>query len=254
MKSPLVIANWKLHGNKNILFNFIKKIINKINKIKKCQLAIAPPLLYLEFLKNLILNKKIFLAAQNVDKNINGPFTGEISAEMLKDIGVKYVIIGHSERRKFHNETNELVSKKFFSIKSSNLIPVICVGETYKDKQNGITEKVCIAQIDLIYQKYGILAFKNTIIAYEPLWSIGTGISAKSKDIKHISKYIKNYFLDKNENIGKNIHIIYGGSVNEKNTKEILLIPNIDGLLVGSASLKEETLSSIIEIANSIIK
>lgn len=252
MKKPLVIANWKLYGSKNILYNFIKKIIKKLKKIKRCQLAIAPPLVYLEFLKNLTLNEKIFLAAQNVDKNINGSFTGEISAEMLKDIGVTYVIIGHSERREFHKETNELISKKFISIKYSKLIPVICIGETYKDKKNGNTKKVCIEQIDLIYKKYGILVFKDTIIAYEPIWSIGTGKSATPKDIESISRYIRNYFLEKNENIGKNIFILYGGSVNEKNTKEILLLSNIDGLLVGSASLKEETLSSIIEIADNI--
>ncbi|UDG80410.1 triose-phosphate isomerase [Candidatus Annandia pinicola] len=246
MRKFLVIGNWKLNGNKKFLINFINNFKKK--KIpKNCDIVIAPPLLYLDMLNYLTLNSNIYLGAQNVDININGPFTGDISVEMLKDIGVKYVIIGHSERRFNYYENNFTVLKKFILLKKNNLIPVICIGENYKEKKNNLTKKVCINQIEIIIKKLGINALKNTVIAYEPIWAIGTGKSATPEYVQNINNFIRSYIYNYSKSIAKNIIIQYGGSVNENNAKSFYLQPDINGLLIGNSSLKINSFIGIIK-------
>lgn len=244
MYKPLIIGNWKLNGNKNMINKFIfdlKKIINKLENIK---LVIAPPLIYLEHFQNLILHTKFSLAAQNVDINKIGPFTGETSIDMLKDIGIKYVIIGHSERRIFHNESDNLIAKKFFIVKSSGLIPVLCIGESENDYKNKKTKEVCMKQIDSILSINKIESLENSVIAYEPIWAIGKGISASIKKIKKTISFIRNYIESKKKDISKKLIIQYGGSVNKNNAKIILKQGNANGLLVGNSSLTVDFFSS----------
>lgn len=240
MHKPLIVGNWKLNGSKNMIKKFVfdlKKVINRLNNIN---LVIAPPLIYLDYFYKLVSDNQIFLAAQNVDVHNSGAFTGEISAEMLKDIGVKYVIIGHSERRIFHDENENLIAKKFSIVKDSGLIPIICIGETSTENKNGQTEAICIKQINSILKENGIESLADSIIAYEPIWAIGTGKSANLQQIQYIIKFIRNYIANKDINVSKKVIIQYGGSVNKNNAQTILNQPDIDGLLVGSSSLNSE--------------
>ena len=250
MKKFLIIANWKLHGSIKIISDFLEFLkLNISIYLKKNIVVIAPPTIYLERVKKYISDMNVFLCSQNVDINLKGAFTGETSILMLQDIGVKYVIVGHSERRLFHNETNHIVAKKFCLIKKSNLIPILCIGETEYDKNNGQTKKIITEQLDCIFKSFGETAFRNAVIAYEPLWAIGTGVSADPKSVQYIHKFIKNYVAQHDLISMKNITILYGGSVNYSNAKEFIKQPDINGLLIGSASLYSSEFLKIIEVA-----
>ncbi|AMA64974.1 Triosephosphate isomerase [Candidatus Arsenophonus lipoptenae] len=249
MHYPLIIGNWKLNGNTKIIEEFVQILHKKLNNITKCNIVIAPPTIYLSQVKKALTGSNIELSAQDVDINISGAFTGETSAEMLKDIGVKYTIIGHSERRIHHKETNEQISKKFLILKSKELIPILCIGDTQEEYNSGKTEKVCINQIDIILNKLGIHAFKNTVIAYEPIWAIGSGKSASPTHAQAVHKHIRNYLAKENYSIAKQVIIQYGGSVNANNAAEFFIQPDIDGVLVGSASLNLDSFMSIIYAA-----
>lgn len=253
MKKFIVAGNWKLNGSNIFTFNFISKLqeyllVNSIyNKI-----VLAPPIMYANNIKNNIQHEKFFLAAQNVDINISGAFTGDISASMLKDIGVKYVIIGHSERRKFHQENDLYIAKKFKIIKNQGLIPILCIGENIDDHSSNKTEIICRKQIDKVFQICGKHAFKNSIIAYEPIWAIGSGNAASIKSVKKVNQFIKTYIFD-NSIINKNDIIVqYGGSVNENNIQSFFEQEEIDGVLLGNSSLIYDTFIKIINYVNLI--
>ncbi|CRK85499.1 Triosephosphate isomerase [Candidatus Providencia siddallii] len=249
MRRPLIIGNWKLHGNTNMVNNLIIDILKKINNIKNCDIAIAPPAIYLSQAKNILNNSCIFLAAQNVDINSNGAFTGEISARMLKDIGVKYIIIGHSERRYFHKESDEFIIKKFAAVLEQDLIPVLCIGETEFENKSGKTKDICSRQIDAIINSLGVDVFQNSVIAYEPIWAINTNKSANPTQIQLIHNFIRSYISKKNNFISEQVIIQYGGSVDDKNALELFNQKDIDGVLVGRASLKADIFVKIIKIA-----
>ncbi|MBK4764876.1 MAG: triose-phosphate isomerase [Pantoea sp. Brub] len=249
MIEPLIIGNWKLNGNQLILQKFIKTLNKELKDIKNCQIAIAPPMLYLAQAKQLISNHKIKLCAQNVDIHLHGAFTGETSAQMLKDIGVEYVIIGHSERRIHHRENDQYISKKYAIAKLFNLMPIICIGETEKEHNQGKTEEICKYQIDAILDSQGIIAFENSIIAYEPIWAIGTNHSADPKQVQDIHEFIRYYLAKKSKVISEQVIIQYGGSVNEKNANLLLDQQDINGLLIGTHSLNEKKFMQIIKAA-----
>ncbi|QJC37721.1 triose-phosphate isomerase [Enterobacteriaceae endosymbiont of Donacia bicoloricornis] len=254
MTKFLIIANWKLNGN----YKFINKNINLIKKkiyksLYFCNLSIAPPYIYLGYINNLLKNTSISLTAQNVDIHTKGSFTGEISIKMLKDVGVKYVIIGHSERRFFHNENNDIISKKFILIKNNGLIPILCLGETEKQKKRNETEKICIQQINSILENSNINILNKTIIAYEPIWAIGSGKNANINEIQKTILFIKKYISSLNSEIVKNIYFLYGGSVNVSNLDIFLQEKTINGLLIGKASLTIENFISLVKKAEKTI-
>jgi triosephosphate isomerase len=248
MKKKIIIANWKLNGNKI----FVKKFIEKINSINKnflnyTKIILSPPIIYIEKMYKSIKNKKIHFASQNVDYHYQGAFTGEISPHMINEIGAQYVILGHSERRKNHFENNFLIAKKFYSIKKNNLIPILCIGETEKEKEKGLTKEIIISQINEIFLKCGKNAFNNTLIAYEPIWAIGTGQNASPENVNKIMKFIKKYIIQKSSNKNINLNMQYGGSVSPNNVKRIVEQKYIDGVLVGSGSLNYKNFLKIIQ-------
>ncbi|WMC19614.1 MAG: triose-phosphate isomerase [Enterobacteriaceae bacterium PC38] len=251
MKKPLIIANWKLNGNQYFVNIFLEKLCYKLKK-KKYNISIAPSSIYLNKAIQKTKNSCIKICAQNVDINKFGAFTGDISAEMLKNMGVKYVLIGHSERRIYHKETNKEILKKFEIIKRNNLIPILCIGETLKEKINKKTKDICLNQINLIIKNLGIKAFKNSIIAYEPIWAIGSKIPIKIQEIQKVHNFIRSKIKLYNKKISKNIIIQYGGSVNHKNAKQILKQPDINGILIGNASLNFNNFIKIIKIIYNI--
>jgi len=247
-KYPIIIANWKLNGSKEKLKTFFKKLqINlflKEKKIKKT-ILLAIPNIYLDYSKKIIskLNLPVTLSAQNMDVHEEGAFTGETSPNMLIDIGINYTILGHSERRIHHSESNSLISRKFFLSIKKNIIPILCIGENKLEKKSNKTEQSLKIQLDCIFKNKEIYTKKNElkntpiIIAYEPTWSIGSGISADPNEVQKISEFIKNYIYSLTKKEKNKIYVLYGGSIDEKNVKYFLKQPNIDGCLVGNASL-----------------
>ncbi|MCW5197708.1 triose-phosphate isomerase [Buchnera aphidicola] len=251
MLKPIIIANWKLNGDKILVQKFIKKISFDYKKyFKKNTIILSPPIIYIEYMKKCMKNLKLSFAVQNVDYNYQGAFTGEISTYMVQEIGAKYVILGHSERRKNHFENNLLVAKKFYCTKINNLIPILCIGETKNEKKSGLTKSILKKQIDEIFLICGKNAFNNTLIAYEPIWAIGTGTNASPILINKILKFIKKYIIYKSDNTNIKFYMQYGGSVSTENIKDIICQKYVDGVLIGSGSLNYKNFLKMIQISS----
>ncbi|CAL4321667.1 Triosephosphate isomerase [Buchnera aphidicola (Thelaxes suberi)] len=256
MKKKTIIANWKLNGNKTMITDFLLNLHKHLTleELHLLNIVIAFPNIYLNFAANILsdLGLNISLCAQDVSYHSIGSFTGETSVHMLKENQVKYVIVGHSERRLYHNETDLVILKKFIKIKDANLIPILCIGETLKDKQNQKTNTILQNQLEKLIKKFGNTILNNSIIAYEPIWAIGSGQSAQIEEICQVHNFIKKYITSFNEvtnnsTILNNFAIHYGGSVNEKNIDIFMNKNNIDGVLVGNASLMSGSFIKIIK-------
>ncbi|WP_410012712.1 triose-phosphate isomerase [Sodalis sp. C49] len=249
MRYPLVMGNWKLNGSKRLVNDLIAALRTELNGVTGCGVAIAPPVVYLEQAKRQLAGSQLALGAQNVDTNLSGAFTGEVSAEMLKDIGAKYIIIGHSERRTYHKESDELIAEKFAVLKEAGLIPVLCIGESEAENEAGETEAVCARQLDAVLNAMGAKAFDNAVIAYEPIWAIGTGKSATPAQAQAVHKFIRGHIAKHDAAVAEQVIIQYGGSVNAGNAAELFTQPDIDGALVGGASLKADAFAVIVKAA-----
>ena len=233
--SSFFVANWKLNGN----FQFIDEFINNLSLPKdnsKC-VVICPTAIHLDYISK---NKNgFYVGAQNVSEHEEGAYTGEISVHSLSDLNVNFCIIGHSERRQIFQEKNEEINRKSERLIGNDLIPIICIGETLEQKEKGITKKVLEEQ--LMNSVPSSSNFENTIIAYEPVWAIGTGLTPTIEDIDETHRYIREH----NDKLNK-YKILYGGSVKASNAKEITGLPNVDGALIGGASLKPQEFSMIL--------
>lgn len=255
MRKPIIIANWKLNGDKNLVRKFINKInIDYKKYFKKNKIIISPPIIYIEHMKKNMKNLNLSFAVQDIGYNYQGAFTGEISTYMVKEIGAKYAILGHSERRKYHFENDSLIAKKFYCAKTNHLIPILCIGETKNEKKLGLTKNILQKQIDKIFKICGENAFHNTLIAYEPIWAIGTGESASPKLINKILKFIKNYIIYKSNSTDIKFYMQYGGSVSIKNIKDIIYQKYVDGVLIGSGSLDYKNFLEMIKISSKYYK
>jgi len=244
------MGNWKLNGSRHMVNELIANLRKELSGVDGCGVAIAPPAIYLDQAKHAVSGSHIALGAQNVDVNLSGAFTGETSAEMLKDIGAKYIIIGHSERRTYHAESDEFIAKKFAVLKEQGLIlPVLCIGETEAENEAGKTEEVCARQIDAVLKTQGASAFEGVVIAYEPVWAIGTGKSATPAQAQAVHKFIRDHIAKVDADIANQVIIQYGGSVNAANAAELFTQPDIDGALVGGASLKADAFAVIVKAA-----
>ena len=246
-RRPLVMGNWKLNGFKAFTKELIEGLKAELHDVTGCDVAIAPPVMYLGTAEAALSGcgcscggkSVIQLGAQNVDINVKGAFTGDISSEMLKDFGAKYIIIGHSERRTYHKESDEFVAKKFGALKEAGLVPVLCIGETEAENEAGKTQEVCARQIDAVINALGVEAFNGAVIAYEPIWAIGTGKTATSDQAEEVCAAIRACIAEVYDDAtAAAIRIQYGGSMNAGNAAELLAKPDIDGGLVGGASLK----------------
>ncbi|EIJ71894.1 triose-phosphate isomerase [Pasteurella bettyae] len=248
-RRPLVMGNWKLNGSKAFTKELIEGLKAELSTVEGCDVAIAPPVMYLAEAEAALAGSKIVLGSQNVDVNVKGAFTGDISTEMLKDFGAKYIIIGHSERRTYHKESDEFVAKKFAALKEAGLTPVLCIGESEAENEAGKTEEVCARQIDAVINALGVEAFNNAIIAYEPIWAIGTGKSATPAQAQAVHAFIRGHIAAKSQAVAEQVIIQYGGSVNDANAAELFTQPDIDGALVGGASLKAPAFAVIVKAA-----
>ncbi|WP_033161140.1 triose-phosphate isomerase [[Mycoplasma] collis] len=239
MKTKYIIGNWKMNKTSTETKNFIDEFneLYKINKdkIQNVNFAIAAPFVNL-FLFN---ESKIEFAAQNMSQFEKGAYTGEISASMLKNLNTKYVILGHSERKSYFNESDEIINKKLHLALENNLIPIVCIGETLEQYENNQTKEVILNQIKKSLK--GINDFSKIIIAYEPIWAIGTGKTASSKLAQEMCQFIR-------ENTSKNAIIQYGGSVSSENIADLMSQNDIDGALVGGASLDAKSFIKLLTL------
>ncbi|NUF26738.1 triosephosphate isomerase [Gilliamella bombicola] len=249
MRKPLVMGNWKLNGSIDMAKNLVAGLRKELSNDTACNIAIAPPVVYLDSVKHQLDGTNIILGAQDVGIHLSGAYTGEVSVEMLKDIGVTHIIIGHSERRTYHKESDEFIAKKFGVIKEAGLVPVLCIGETEAENEAGQTQAVCARQIDAVIKALGVQAFNGAVIAYEPVWAIGTGKSATPAQAQAVHKFIRDHIAKQDAKVAQQVIIQYGGSVNDKNAAELFTQPDIDGALVGGASLKADAFAAIVKAA-----
>lgn len=253
MRRGFIGGNWKM----NKLLKDAKETVENLNKSlalsRGIDIVIFPPFTLIYFLKDIIDLPNIFIGAQNMHWEESGAFTGEISPSMLKDLGVEYVIIGHSERRHLFGETDEMINKKLISALKYGLKPILCLGETIEERKKGIEKDIIENQFKQDLKRIPMNFLENIVIAYEPVWAIGTGINATPKEAEEMHKFIRN-LIEKyaNKNLVDNIRIIYGGSVRVENVEELSLEEDIDGFLVGGASLRVDSFSKIIEIFNEV--
>lgn len=252
MKKPCVIANWKMNGSKSSNQKLVSELLIESGQLKNLpsiDIFLAPPAVYLEQVAELIKDSMFQLAAQNVYCETKGAYTGEISPNMLIDLGCKAVIIGHSERRHLLNEGNELIARKFLAAYHVGLIPILCVGETEEEREQGKTLEIIKAQLQTVIALAGLSSFKIAMIAYEPVWAIGTGKAASPEDAEEVQAFIRNLLASEDSNIAQEIRILYGGSVNASNAEALFAKPNIDGGLIGGASLSSRDFLSICDAA-----
>ena len=249
MRKKIIVGNWKMNNDVAKSANFAKELDTNISKELNCDVAICPTYIALKDVKEILYMSNIKVGAQNVYFEDSGAYTGEISAEMLKNIGIDYCIIGHSERREYFNETDESVNKKAKKLLEKDIIPIICVGEKKEQREKSTYLNLVKNQVVQALNGISENDVIKVIIAYEPIWAIGTGLTATNEQAEEMCKYIRQLITELyNENVGKNIRILYGGSVNVKNSQELLNQPNVDGALVGGASLKLD----FIDIINSV--
>ncbi len=251
MRKKVIAGNWKMNKNLGESISLFKEIkLAVLNVPGKVDIILCPPYTSLETGSNLLKESPVKLGAQNMHFEDSGAFTGEISASMLKSVGCEYVILGHSERRTIFKETDEIINKKMKKALLSSLKPIFCVGETLEERENNITEKVVETQITGGLLEIPENEMKNVIIAYEPVWAIGTGRNATKQQAEEVHVFIRNLIKNLYSGaVSENIIIQYGGSVKADNSKELLSMPNIDGALVGGACLKAESFVEIIKSA-----
>ncbi|KIE64078.1 triose-phosphate isomerase [Candidatus Riesia pediculischaeffi] len=246
MKKKIIIGNWKLNGSLNMIENFFKNLRIEMFQSSALDFVIAPPFPYLMNVGRMIRRyHNVFLGAQNVDLHLIGAYTGEISSLILKDVGVKYTIVGHSERRMYHLEKDAEIAKKFLLLQKEGIIPILCVGESLSEKRSGNTESILMKQIRPIIEMIRNTDFLKIMIAYEPVWSIGTGNSEDPSSVQKTAEFIKGYILDNLDIRREFLFIHYGGSVNSKNFQEFIEKPDIDGLLIGKCSIEYRSISEI---------
>ncbi|CDD15845.1 MAG: triose-phosphate isomerase [Clostridia bacterium] len=246
MRKKVIAGNWKMNMLPNETINFIEGLSQEIKDVKN-EIILCVPYTDLFYALLTAQNTNIKIGAQNMHWKEKGAYTGEISGQMLKSIGVEYVIIGHSERRQYFAETDETVNLKVKSALENNLKPIICVGETLEQREHGETEKIIESQIKLALKDLTKEQIRAIIIAYEPVWAIGTGKTATPEEANNVIKYIRKQIKELyNEEIAENIIIQYGGSVKASNAEELFNMSDIDGALVGGASLNFKEFSEIV--------
>jgi triosephosphate isomerase len=238
MRQPLVAGNWKMNGSAGSIEALVAGIKAGIDAVQAAEMAVCPPFVYIPMVAGLLQGSRISLGAQDVSDQEAGAFTGEVAPAMLKDVGCKYVIVGHSERRTLYGESDAFTARKFAAARKSGLIPIVCVGELLEEREEGITEQVVARQLDAVISLEGITSLADAVIAYEPVWAIGTGKTATPQQAQDVHAFIRGKLAGFDAAVADKVRILYGGSMNAGNAAELMSMPDIDGGLIGGASLK----------------
>lgn len=251
MRQKLIVGNWKMHGSRQLVEQLIKDVAVATADLRdKIEIVVSPTLLHIGLAVELCKESHIKLAAQNLYSEPQGAFTGEVSAAMLTEYDIRYALVGHSERREIFGESDEIVAAKFKAAQENSLVPILCLGESLWQREQGMSEEVVLAQLDAVINTAGIAALQSSVLAYEPIWAIGTGKTATAEQAQGIHQVLREHIAKSDAVIAANIRILYGGSVKAVNATELFSQPDIDGGLVGGASLQAEEFISICKSAN----
>ena len=248
MRKRIIAGNWKMNMNHKDAEKLARDIVERVADVTDVEVAVCPPFTSLSVVQNVIKDTAVSLGAQNMHWEEKGAYTGETSANMLLTLGCNYVILGHSERRAYFHETDEIIARKIKAAIESGLTPIVCVGETRTEREDGITEKVVEKQVRGAFSDLSPEMFDGTVIAYEPVWAIGTGLTATSEQAQQVHAFIRKLLGDIfGTGIAEKTRIQYGGSMKPSNAHELLNQPDIDGGLIGGASLDAESFEGIIK-------
>ncbi|KEQ16947.1 triose-phosphate isomerase [Endozoicomonas numazuensis] len=247
MRQPLVAGNWKMNGSLKENRKLLDELVSGLNT--KAEVLVCPPSVYAQSICEQLAGSAIKVGLQNVSDKTSGAYTGEVSPLMAKDLGIEYVVIGHSERRSLFNESDEEVAAKFCALTDQKLVPILCVGETLEEREAGDTMNVVTAQVEAVLRTAGPERLANFVIAYEPVWAIGTGLTATPEQAQEVHAVIRGLLAKHDQAMADRTRILYGGSMKAANAADLIALPDVDGGLVGGASLIAEEFQAICHAA-----
>ncbi|MCX8049120.1 MAG: triose-phosphate isomerase [Methylohalobius sp.] len=248
MRQPLVVGNWKMNGTRESVRELLDDILAGLPE-RGVEVGVCPPYVFIPQAAAQLAGSSVLLGAQNVADQDQGACTGEVSAAMLKEFGCALAIVGHSERRLLYGETDALVAARYQKAIEHGLCPILCVGETLEQRETGQTFQVVAQQLDAVLGRAGIDSLTRAVIAYEPVWAIGTGRTATPEQAQEVHDYIRQRLAAQDKDVAAQVRILYGGSVNAENASGLFAMPDIDGGLIGGASLKAEVFLAIVQAA-----
>jgi triosephosphate isomerase (TIM) len=240
MRRPVVAGNWKMHGSRSANETLLAELEERNNPEWAVDVVVFPPYVYLSEAVRALEEGEVAVGAQDVCAEPMGAFTGQVAAAMLKDIGCRYVIVGHSERRRLYHEDDALVARKYAAALQAGLTPVLCLGESLEEREAHRTEAVVARQLDAVTAMNGVPSLSEAIVAYEPVWAIGTGRTASPGQAQAVHEYLRSRVGAQDAKIARHLRILYGGSVKASNAAELFAMPDVDGGLVGGASLSAD--------------
>lgn len=244
MRRAFVAGNWKMNGDLEKARSLAGGIAEKSAQLDAVDIGVCPPSPYLAAVAQALDDQPVLLGGQDLSQHVSGAYTGEVSGEMLRDLGCALVLVGHSERRQYHGESSDLVAEKFARAQQSGLMPVLCVGETLSQRESGQTRSVVTAQLDAVIARCGPQALSDAVVAYEPVWAIGTGRTASPAQAQEVHGQIREQLANAGA-AAEGIRIVYGGSVKSGNAGELFAMADIDGGLIGGAALNVDDFMSI---------
>ena len=250
MRQPLVAGNWKMNGSRAGVVELLDGIKAGMAEVRTAEVAVCPPYVFIAEAAARLQGTAVAWGGQNLSTHASGAYTGEIAASMLADYGCKYCIVGHSERRTLYGEDDATVAEKYEVARKAGLVPIFCVGETLEEREAGTTEEVVGRQLDAVLERFGAQALAAGVIAYEPVWAIGTGRTATPEQAQDVHAFIRARIAAKDAAVAAAVQILYGGSMKPDNAAELLAKPDIDGGLIGGASLKASDFLAICRAAN----
>ena len=252
MRQPLVAGNWKMNGSRDSINQLLDRILAGIESVKETEVAVCVPYVYLQQVSEKLRGTAVAWGVQNINNSDSGAYTGEISGSMLKDFDCRYVIVGHSERRMIYGESDADVAARFKAVQANGFVPILCVGELLEERENSMTNEIVARQLDAVIDDTGIDAIGHCVIAYEPVWAIGTGKVATPEQAQEVHAMIRARLADLSPDVAARTRILYGGSMKPGNAGELIGMDDIDGGLIGGASLKAEDFLGICTAANQV--
>jgi triosephosphate isomerase len=238
-----------MNGSRAANDALLDALLSRLPADPAAEVVVCPPFVYLPDVVRALRDSNVVVGAQDVCAEAAGPYTGEVSAAMLRDVGCRWVIVGHSERRALYFESESLVARKFAAALALDLMPILCVGEHLADREAGRTTEVVARQLDAVVELCGIQAFARAVVAYEPVWAIGTGRTASPQQAQEVHGFIRRRLAQRDANIAGSLRVLYGGSVKAANAAELFGQPDVDGGLIGGASLQAEEFAAIVAAA-----
>jgi triosephosphate isomerase len=250
MRARLVAGNWKMHGSLPDNATLLSAVCDGAERLRSAQVAVCVPFPYLFQAQQALAGSRAAWGAQTLSQHAKGAHTGEVSAAMVREFGCTYVIVGHSERRSLYGEGNEVVAAKFGAAVEAGLVPILCVGETLAEREANVTESVVAGQLEAVVERFGIAALDRAVVAYEPVWAIGTGRTATPEQAQAVHAFLRGRIAAKDAALAQRVRILYGGSVKASNATELFAMVDIDGGLIGGASLLADEFMAICHAAD----